>query len=44
VTALTQLWPLYRAALLPTAFGAAMGVAGLAGWHIHPDMRVKLLT
>ncbi len=44
VTALTQLWPLYWAALVPTAFGVVMGVAGLAGWHIHPDMLVKLLT
>lgn len=44
VTALTQLWPLYWAALVPTAFGVVMGLAGLAGWHIHPDMLVKLLT
>jgi hypothetical protein len=44
VTALTQLWPLYWAALVPTAFGTVMGMAGLAGWHIHPDMLVKLLT
>ena len=44
VTALTQLWPLYWAALVPTAFGLVMGTAGLAGWHIHPDILVKLLT
>lgn len=44
VTALTQLWPLYWAALVPTVFGVVMGMAGLAGWHIHPEMLVKLLT
>ena len=44
VTALTQLWPLYWAAWVPTAFGVVMGMAGLAGWHIHPEMLVKLLT
>jgi hypothetical protein len=30
VTALTGLWPLYWASLVPTAFGVLMGVAGLA--------------
>lgn len=44
VTALTQLWPLYWAALAPTVFGAAMGMAGLAGWHIHPALLVSLLS
>jgi hypothetical protein len=44
VTALTRLWALYWAALLPTAFGVIMGVAGLTGLHIHPDVLVKLLS
>ncbi|HJW12030.1 MAG TPA: DUF4337 domain-containing protein [Albitalea sp.] len=44
VTALTQLWPLYWAALVPTGFGVLMGVAGLAGLPIHPETLVKLLS
>ena len=44
VTALTRLWPLYFAALVPTFFGALMGVAGLAALPIHPDALVKLLS
>jgi hypothetical protein len=44
VTALTGLWPLYWAALVPTAFGVLMGVAGLAALPIHPDALVKLLS
>lgn len=44
VTALTQLWPLYFMALVPTAFGALMGLAGLAGWALHPEALVRLLS
>ena len=44
VTALTGLWPLYWAALIPTGFGLLMGVAGLAGLPIHPDTLVQLLS
>lgn len=44
VTALTRLWPLYFAALVPTFFGVLMGVAGLAALRIHPDALVKLLS
>ena len=44
VTALTGLWPLFWVALVPTAFGALMGVAGLTGLPIHPDALVKLLS
>lgn len=44
VTALTQLWWLYAAALVPTAFGVVMGLAGLGGWPLHPDMVVQLLS
>jgi hypothetical protein len=44
VTALTQLWALYWAALVPTAFGLLMGVAGLTALPIHPDALVRLLS
>ncbi|SEK84901.1 protein of unknown function [Roseateles sp. YR242] len=44
ITALTQLWALYAAALVPTALGVVMGVAGLAGWALHPDAIVRLLS
>ena len=44
VTALTQLWPLYWASLVPTAFGVLMGIAGLTALPIHPDALVRLLS
>jgi hypothetical protein len=44
VTALTQLWSLYWASLVPTAFGLLMGIAGLTGLAIHPDVLVRLLS
>ncbi|WP_395701545.1 DUF4337 domain-containing protein [Aquabacterium sp.] len=44
VTALTGLWALYWAALVPTFFGVLMGVAGLVALPIHPDALVKLLS
>jgi len=44
VTALTQVWALYWAALVPTVLGLLMGVAGLAGWNLHPDILVRLLS
>jgi Domain of unknown function (DUF4337) len=44
VTALTQLWPLFWAALVPTGFGVLMGLAGLTGWHLHPDALIRLLS
>ena len=44
ITALTQLWALYWAALVPTAFGTVMGLAGLLGWHLHPDALIRLLS
>ena len=44
VTALTGLWPLYWVALVPTAFGVLMGVAGLAALPIHPTSLVQLLS
>lgn len=44
VTALTGLWPLYWATLVPMLFGVLMGTAGLAGWALHPDSLIRLLT
>lgn len=44
VTALTGLWSLYFAALVPTAFGLLMGVAGLAALDVHPGALVSLLS
>ena len=44
VTALTHLWWLYALALVPTAFGVLMGLSGLAGWAIHPDALIRLLS
>jgi hypothetical protein len=44
VTALTGLWALYWAALLPTGFGILMGLSGLAAWPIHPDALMRLLS
>ena len=44
VTALTQLWALYWAALVPTVFGVVMGTAGLFGLGLHPDALVRLLS
>ncbi|OWQ85090.1 hypothetical protein CDN99_23040 [Roseateles aquatilis] len=44
VTALTQMWWLYAAAMVPTVLGVVMGLAGLGGWPLHPDMVVKLLS
>lgn len=44
VTALTEKWGLYWVAMVPTAFGVVMGVAGLGGLAIHPDALIKLLS
>jgi hypothetical protein len=44
VASLTQLPWLYLVALLPSGFGAVMGMAGLAGWALHPDALIKLLS
>jgi hypothetical protein len=44
VAALTHKRWLFLMALVPTVTGLLMGVAGLAGWHLHPDEIVKLLT
>jgi hypothetical protein len=44
IASLTQLWWLYGLSLLPAGFGVVMGMAGLAGWHLHPTALVGLLT
>jgi hypothetical protein len=44
VTALTQKRWLFVLAMLPTVFGVVMGLAGLLGWHIHPNALTKLLS
>ena len=44
VSSLTQLLWLYLLSLVPAGFGVLMGVAGLAGLHIHPDSLSALLS
>ena len=44
VTALTQKRWLFVLALFPTVFGVVMGLAGLLGWHIHPNSLTRLLS
>ena len=44
LTALTKKRWLYWVALVPTALGVLMGLAGLLGWSIHPDAITNLLS
>jgi hypothetical protein len=44
LTALTQKRWLFALAMVPTFFGALMGLAGLFGWAIHPDALTRLLS
>jgi hypothetical protein len=44
VASLTQRWWLYGLAMLPAVFGSVMGVAGLAGWKLHPQWLASLLS
>ena len=44
VTALTQKRWLFFIAMVPTAFGVLMGLAGLLSWHIHPSFLTRLLS
>ncbi len=44
VTALTQKRWLFALAMIPTAFGLLMGLAGLFGWSIHPDALTRMLS
>jgi hypothetical protein len=44
VTSLTHQRWLYGLAMVPTAFGVLMGLAGLFGWPIHPSWLTGLLS
>jgi hypothetical protein len=44
VASLTQTWWLYGLALVPGLFGSFMGIAGLAGWNVHPQLLAGLLS
>ena len=44
IASLTQSWWLFLLALVPSACGLAMGLAGLAGWNLHPTALVRLLS
>ena len=44
MTALTHKRWLYWVALVPTVGGVVMGLAGLLGWHLHPDALARLLS
>ena len=44
LTSLTQKRWLFGVAMVATLFGVLMGLAGLMGWHIHPDAISRLLS
>ena len=44
LTALTHKSWLYTLALVITVGGVVMGLAGLLGWHLHPDALSRLLS
>ena len=44
ITALTHVWWLFWLAMIPSAFGMAIGLAGLLGLPFHPDFLIKPLT
>ncbi len=44
VTALTHKRWLFWLAMVPTALGVLMGLAGLMGWHLHPDAIARWLS
>jgi hypothetical protein len=44
VTSLTRQRWLYGLAMVPTAFGVLMGLAGLCGWPIHPGWLSSLFS
>lgn len=44
LTALTHKSWLYWLALIPTVGGVLFGLAGLLGWHLHPDALTRLLS
>jgi uncharacterized protein DUF4337 len=44
LTSLTHKRWLFWIAMVPTALGVLMGLAGLLGWHVHPDAISQLLS
>jgi hypothetical protein len=44
LTSLTHKRWLFWIAMVPTALGVLMGLAGLLGWHVHPDSISQLLS
>src|SRR3954470_2350863 len=44
LTSLTHKRWLFWIAMVPTAFGVLMGLAGLLGWHVHPNAISSLLS
>ena len=44
LTSLTKKEWLFWVAMVPTALGAFMGLAGLMGWNVHPDSITRLLS
>jgi len=44
LTALTHKRWLFGVAMVPTALGVLMGLAGLFGWHVHPDTITRWLS
>jgi hypothetical protein len=44
ITSLTQKRWLFGIAMIPTVLGLFMGLAGLMGWHVHPDAISQLLS
>jgi len=44
LTALTHKHWLYWLAIVATTGGVAFGLAGLLGWHLHPDALTRLLS
>ena len=44
LTSLTHKRWLFWIAMVPTALGVLMGLAGLLGWHLHPDSISRLLS
>jgi hypothetical protein len=44
LTSLTHKRWLYGVAMVPTALGVLMGLAGLFGWPLHPDAIMRMLS
>lgn len=44
VTALTHQWWFYFLSLVPSTLGIIMGLAGFAGWPIHPEALIRILS